>query len=53
MQVTPEHWRRLRKETTGAQSEQLKRLRFRRKRATFLASLETRWEAAAQSALLP
>ncbi len=52
-QVTPERWRRLRKETTGAQSEQLKRFRFRRKRATFLTSLETRWEAAAQSALLP
>ena len=52
-QVTPEHWRRLRKETTGAQSEQLKRFRFRRKRTTFLASLEMRWEAAAQSVLLP
>jgi hypothetical protein len=52
-QVTPEHWRRLRKETTGAQSEQLKRFRFRHKRATFLSSLETRWAAAAQSALLP
>jgi hypothetical protein len=52
-QVTPEHWRRLRKETTGAQSEQLKRFRFRHKRATFLSSLETRWATAAQSALLP
>lgn len=52
-QVTPEQWRRLRKETTGAQSEQLKRFRFRRKRAPFLASLETRWEVAAQSVLLP
>jgi hypothetical protein len=50
-QVTPEHWRRLRKETTGAQSEQLKRFRFRHKRATFLSSLETRWATAAQSAL--
>ena len=52
-QVTPERWRCVRKETTGAQSEQLKRFRFCRKRATFLASLETRWAAAAQSLLLP
>lgn len=52
-QVSPERWRHLRKQTTVAQSEQLKRFRFRRKRATFLASLETRWAAAAQSALLP
>ena len=52
-QVTPERWRCVRKETTAAQSEQLKRFRFRRKRTTFLASLETRWAAAAQSALLP
>jgi hypothetical protein len=52
-QVTPEQWRRVRKQTTGAQSEQLKRFRFRRKRATYLASLETRWEIATQSAILP
>ncbi len=52
-QVTPERWRRLRQETTGAQSEQLKRFRFRRRRETFLASLETRWADAAQSVLLP
>jgi len=52
-QVTPERWRCVRKETTAAQSEQLKRFRFHRKRATFLASLETRWAAAAQSLLLP
>jgi hypothetical protein len=52
-QVTPERWRQLRKQTTVAQSEQLNRFRFHRKRAIFLASLETRWAAAAQSALLP
>jgi hypothetical protein len=52
-QVTPERWRRLRKETVVAQSEQLKRFRFHRKRAIFLTSLETRWAAATQSALLP
>lgn len=52
-QVAPEHWRRLRQETKVVQSEQLKRFRFRRKRATYLTSLEARWEMAAQSALLP
>jgi hypothetical protein len=52
-QVTPQQWRRLRQQTTLAQTEQLKRFRFRRRRDTFLASLETRWAAAAQSALLP
>lgn len=51
--VTRECWRQLRKETTGAQSEQLKRFRFRRKRSAFLTSLEMRWETAAQSVLLP
>jgi Transposase IS66 family len=51
--VTPEHWKDLRQQTTGAQSEQLKRFRFRCKRTTSLSSLEIRWEATAQSALLP
>jgi Transposase IS66 family len=51
--VTPEHWKELRQQTTGAQREQLKRFRFRCKRTTYLSSLEIRWEAAAQSALLP
>jgi hypothetical protein len=51
--VSPQEWRQQRKLTTGAQCEQLKRFRFRRKRATYLASLEARWEMAAQSGLLP
>ena len=51
--VTPHQWQYVRQQTTLAQSEQLKRFRFRHRRETFLASLETRWEAAAQSALLP
>lgn len=51
--VTPQQWRRLRQQTTLAQSEQLKRFRFRQRRETFLASLEMRWVAASQSALLP
>lgn len=45
-------WRELRSETKTAQSEQLKRFRFRHQRVAYLASLESRW-AAAQSALLP
>jgi len=45
-------WRAIRCEATTAQSEQLKRFRFRHRRMAYLASLETRW-AAAQSALLP
>jgi hypothetical protein len=52
-QVSPDLWRQMRKETTSAQSEQLKRFRFRHKRATYLAALEDRWAAAAQSSLLP
>ena len=52
-QVSPDLWRQMRKETTSAHSEQLKRFRFRHKRATYLATLEERWAAAAQSALLP
>jgi len=45
-------WRAIRCEATTAQSEQLKRFRFRHRRMAYLASLELRW-AAAQSALLP
>jgi hypothetical protein len=51
--VRPEEWRQQRQLTTGAQHEQLKRFRFRRKRATYLAALEERWQTAAQSVLLP
>ncbi len=40
------HWRAFRRETRAAQSEQLKRFRFRHKRQQFLASLEARWAAA-------
>ena len=46
-------WRELRRETTVAHSEQLTRFRFRHKRQSLLISLEERWAAAAQSALLP
>jgi Transposase IS66 family len=40
-------WRQFRRETKAAQSEQLKRFRFRHTRQQFLASLEARWSAAA------
>lgn len=53
LHIPPQLWRHVRQQTTSAQSEQLKRFRFRHIRETFLASLETRWAAAAQSALLP
>jgi hypothetical protein len=51
--IKPEQWRQQRLQTTGAHSEQLKRFRFRRKRSTYLASLETRWETTTRSVLLP
>ncbi len=46
-------WRQLRRETSVAQSEQLKRFRFRHKRQTYLNSLEERWTAAAPPHSLP
>jgi hypothetical protein len=48
--VNTERWKAARKETTAAQSEQLKRFRFRHKREKFLPTLEDRWAAAAISA---
>jgi hypothetical protein len=51
--ISPACWRRVRKETTAAQSEQLKRFRFCHKREAYLASLEQRWSTAAQTTLLP
>jgi len=42
-------WRQFRRETKAAQSERLKRFRFRHKRQRFLASLEARWSAAAST----
>jgi hypothetical protein len=43
----------LRRVAKAAQSEQLKRFRFRHKRETYLSSLEERWAAAAPTPLLP
>jgi hypothetical protein len=40
-------WRELRRETTTAHSEQLKRFRFRHKRQAYLLSLEQRWATTA------
>lgn len=46
-------WRQFRRETSRAHHEQLTRFRFRHQPQSVLASLETRWATAAQSALLP
>jgi Transposase IS66 family len=42
-------WRELRQKSKAAQSEQLKRFRFRHKRQAYLASLEQRWATAAST----
>ena len=52
-QLDPARWRELRRETTVAQSEHLKRFRFRHQRQAYLASLEERWATAAPTRLLP
>jgi hypothetical protein len=46
-------WKELRQQTTRAQQEQLTRFRFRHKRSSVLALLESRWLEATQSASLP
>jgi hypothetical protein len=43
-------WKEARKETRVAQSEQLKRFRFRHKREKIIPTLENRWTSAAASA---
>src|SRR5437764_7678042 len=47
--LNPTRWRVLRQQINHAQSEQLIRFRFRHKRQSLLASLETRWATASQS----
>ena len=51
--LNPTRWRVLRLQINHAQSEQLIRFRFRHKRQSLLASLETRWATASQSVPLP
>ncbi|MFL5591729.1 MAG: hypothetical protein ACJ8DI_29325 [Ktedonobacteraceae bacterium] len=46
-------WRQMRREAKAAQSEQLKRFRFRHKREGYLSSLEERWVTAAPAHVLP
>jgi hypothetical protein len=46
-------WREQRRETAAAQSEHLKRFRFRHKRQAYLNSLEECWATAAPTSLLP
>ena len=50
--VDREYWKQMKKETISAQSEQLKRFRFRHKREVFLATLEKRWAAASETVIL-
>ena len=50
--INREQWRQIQKETTSAQSEQLKRFRFLHKREKFLATLEDRWATASETASL-
>jgi len=42
-------WREMRRQTKAAQSEQLKRFRFRHRRQAYLTALEQRWAAAAST----
>jgi hypothetical protein len=48
-QVDRARWHQLRRAASRCPTEQLKRLRFRHRQAAFLASLETRWQQAAQT----
>jgi hypothetical protein len=48
--VTTGQWKEARKATISAQSEQLKRFRFRHKRDKIIPTLENRWASAAASA---
>ena len=50
--VDRDSWQQMKKETISAQSEQLKRFRFRHKREVFLATLEQRWATASETASL-
>ena len=52
-QLDRARWRQLRRESTVAHSEQLKRFRFRHKPQAYLNALEERWAAAAPTPLLP
>ena len=51
--LNPTRWRELRQQINHVQSEQLIRFRFRHKRQSLLASLETRWATVTQSVPLP
>ncbi len=48
-QVDPARWRHLRRAASSCPTEQLKRHRFRHRQAALLASLEMRWQQAAQT----
>ena len=51
--VVPASWRQVRQETRDSHQEQLNRFRFRHRPRAYLTSLETRWEQASCTAVLP
>ncbi len=51
--VAPASWRQVRQETRDSHQEQLNRFRFRHRPLAYLTSLETRWEQASCTGVLP
>jgi hypothetical protein len=52
-QVDPVSWRQVRQETRNSHQEQLNRYRFLHRPLAYLAALETRWEQACCTRVLP
>jgi hypothetical protein len=53
VRVAPASWRQVRQETRNCHDEQLNRYRFRHRPLAYLAFLETRWEQATWTEVLP
>ena len=51
--VAPGSWRQVRQETRTCHQEQLNRYRFRHRPLAYLAALETRWQQASCTRVLP
>lgn len=51
--VAPASWRQVRQETRNCHQEQLNRYRFRHRPLAYLATLETRWQLASCTRVLP
>ena len=50
--IDREKWKRVKKETSSSQSEQLKRFRFLHRREEFLSTLEERWASTSETVIL-